>query len=256
MKTTTSSKTYLKHSPNLVNLGLTKQQVTVYLTLLHSGPSTIKTIATQINSSPQNIYRTANHLKTKKLIGILTASPFTLQALPPQLALTMLAKEKTLHFQTTAKQIAKTLSQKPTNLNSININLILGQDKIFQLGAKMAAKAKKELLIVSIGESIPPDLLLANKKAYKRGVIVRMIAHKFDNENKNILESFKKNGYQIRHYPDWGFHLAIIDSQESLLIINNPKNTKERSAVQIPNPNLSKALTNYFYTIWKKAIPV
>ena len=83
-----------------------------------------------------------------------------------------------------------------------------------------------------------------------------MIVHKNDKENKQILENFKKNGFEIRHYPDWGFHLNIYDSKKSIITVNNPQNTKERVSMEIFSLGLSKALRDYFYSVWEKATPV
>ena len=80
-----------------------------------------------------------------------------------------------------------------------------------------------------------------------------MIAHKYDETNKDILENLKKNGYKIRHYQGWGFHMAIYDQAKTILIINNPQNTSERVAMFINSPGLSKALHDYFNSVWKKA---
>jgi hypothetical protein len=71
--------------------------------------------------------------------------------------------------------------------------------------------------------------------------------------NVGVLKSFEKNGYNIKHYPDSGFHLVVYDKQISLLVVNNPENIKERSGIIITNKGLSKAFRDYFYSVWKKA---
>jgi len=80
-----------------------------------------------------------------------------------------------------------------------------------------------------------------------------MIAHKYNKENKNLLLAWKRMGMEIRHYPDWGFHLLICDGRESLLAVNNHEDTRERTGIIITNKALSKALREYFLTVWKKA---
>jgi translation initiation factor IF-2 len=113
--------------------------------------------------------------------------------------------------------------------------------------------AKLEMLVISIGEPISPNLLLSVRKARERNVSIKMIAHKYDKDNKDVLENLKKNGYEIRHHSDWGFHMAIYDQAKTLLIINNPENTSERVAMFINSSGLSKALHDYFFSVWKKA---
>ena len=82
---------------------------------------------------------------------------------------------------------------------------------------------------------------------------MKMIAHKYDEENKDLLSAWSRMGMEIRHYPDWGFHLNVCDGKESLLAANNPENTRERTGMVITSGALSKALRDYFYFVWKKA---
>jgi hypothetical protein len=117
----------------------------------------------------------------------------------------------------------------------------------------MLNKAKKEVLIISIGEQIPEEIVLGNRDAIARGVQVKMICHRYNQENKQLLESWQKMGWQIRHYPDWGFHLVVTDGINSILSVNNPKNTSERTGLEFFSSGLSRALRDYFYSVWKKA---
>jgi sugar-specific transcriptional regulator TrmB len=137
--------------------------------------------------------------------------------------------------------------------NPTDINLIYGAENIYEESAKLLDTTKQEMLVISIGEPITPNLLLAVKNAKGRGVTIKMIVHKCDEENRMVLENFKKNGYIIRHFPGWGFHMAIYDREKTLLIINNPENTSERAAMLINSEGLSGALSDYFHSTWKKA---
>lgn len=241
--------------PKLVNLGLSKQEAEIYLTLLEEGPLPAKEVAKKINILPHAVYRTTKKLESKKLVAVLKTSPLTFQTLPPQLALPSFAKEKAVYLQKEAEKTAKILAQKKSAAVPTKIDLIFSRHEIFTLFDKMVEKTKKELLIISIGEPIPQNSLLSTKRAYEKGVVIRMIAHKYDG-NREILENFKKNGWQIRHFPDWGFHLVVFDGKRSLLSVNNPKDTRERVGMQIFSEGLSKALRDYFYSVWEKAVKI
>ena len=141
-------------------------------------------------------------------------------------------------------------------MHSTNINLIYGKEPIFNLAADLLNQTQQEMAVISIGEEITPILLLAVRRARERGVIIRMVAHRHNFQNHAILKNLARNGYDIRHYPDWGFHLAVYDSSQSLLIINNPQKTDERVAVHIVSIGLSQALRDYFTSVWTKATPI
>jgi sugar-specific transcriptional regulator TrmB len=242
--------------PELVNLGLSEQEAQVYLTLVESGALSAKEIGKTINVFPHTIYRTAKKLETKKLIAILKTSPITYQVLSPQLALSLFIKDKSLMMEKKAEEIYTKLNQKQNNSFPTKIDLIIGKSEMFRQSTKMINETKKELLIISIGEPVQEDCLLAIRNSCLRGVKIKMIAHKYNKENKEILENFQKNGYEIRHYPDWGFHMVIYDADKALLAVNNPQNTEERVSMQIFSHGLTKALRDYFYSVWNKSIPI
>lgn len=243
-------------SSELVKLGLSEQEAQVYLTLVQNGALSAKEIGKTINVFPHTIYRTAKKLEIKKLITLLKTSPITYQALSPQLALSLFIKDKSLMMEKMAEEIYTKLSQKQSNSFPTKIDLIIGKSELFRQSTKMINKTKKELLIISIGEPIPEDCFLAIKNAYLREVKVKIIAHKYDKENKEVLENFKKNGYEIKHYSDSGFHMVIYDADKALLSVNNPQNTDERVSMQIFSHGLAKALRDYFYSVWNKAVPI
>jgi len=243
--------------PKLANLGLTRQEAQIYLILNEVGPMSAKEIAKNIKIFTPSVYRIIKKLEKKRLVAIFKTIPFTFQSIPPPLALSAYAKEKAIFLQKEAEETAKLfLSKETTTTNPTKINLIFGRHELFSKATEMINTLKKELLIISIGEPLPQDLLLAVNHAHKRGVIVQMITHKYNQENKEVLENFKKNGYIIRHYPDSGFHLIIYDGKQAMLAVNNPEKLEERVTMQIFSPGLSKALRDYFYSIWKKATHV
>jgi len=244
-----------KDIQNLVQLGLTKQEATIYLLLWKEKPMTAEQIAKRISCLPQAVSRSAKKLESMRLIGIGNTYPHTYQAITPSVALPSFAKTKASHLQLVAENLASRMSQTIPKLDT-TMNLIMGQEASYIYAAKLLDITNDEMLVISIGEAIPEELLLSVKRSRERGVIIRMIAQQYDEKNKEILENFKKNGYEIRHAPSKGFHLAIYDGKQSLLIISNRENIKQRAAVHIISKGLSESLRDYFYKIWEIAPPV
>ena len=242
--------------PKLANLGLTHQEAQIYLVLNEVGPMSAREIAKYIHIVAPSVYRITRKLEEKKLVAVFKTIPVTFQAIPPLLALSAYAKERAIFLQNEAEETAKLFTSKETSVNPTKIDLIFGRHELFIKAAEIINTIKEELLIISIGEPLPQNLLLAVNHAHKRGVIVQMITHKFDQNNKEVLENFKKNGYVIRHYPDSGFHLIVYDGQQAMLAVNNPEKLEERVTMQIFSQGLSKALRDYFYSVWEKAIAV
>lgn len=254
--TNTRHKIDLSLLPKLVKLGFSKQEAEIYLTLIKDGVLPAKEIASRMNILPHAVYRIIKKLEKKKLVAIITSSPLTFYVLPSELALSAYVKEKSLQLEKEAKEINTVLRSKQTPSSSTIIDIIAGKQEFFNASETLIKESKKEVLIVSIGEPSTSDLLLADKRAVERGVVVKMIAHKYDKENQEFLKNLEKNGLEIRHFPDWGFHLQIVDSEKSLLAVNNPQNPGERITVKINSTGLSKALRDYFYSVWDKSVKI
>ena len=124
---------------------------------------------------------------------------------------------------------------------------------MFSLYVTLTESATREILIVSIGESVGDEIKLANRDALERGVVIKMIAHRYDKSNKELLQNWVSMGIEVKHVQDWGFHLVVFDGEKSILSINNPNHTEERISLFIENKGLSEALRIYFFTQWKNA---
>jgi len=242
--------------PKLVKLGFSKQEGKIYLTLIKEGVLPAKEIASRMNILPHAVYRIIKKLEKKKLVAVITSAPLTFYVLPSELALSSYVKEKSLQLEKEAKEINTFLASKHTPSPSTKIDIIAGKQEFFAASEILIKESKKEILLISIGEPSTADLILAVKRAIERGVIMKVIYHKYDEENQEFIENLKKNGLEIRHFPDWGFHLQVVDGNESLLALNNPQNPEERITVKINSLGFSKALRDYFYSVWEKAIKV
>ncbi len=238
----------------LVKLGLSEQEAQIYLLLLREGPLTAKSISSHLKILPNAVYRTARKLSEKGLVSISNSSPKVFHAISPSISLLSFAKNQALAIQRQAEQFIEYLHSPPKNPTQIRV--IFGKEPTYLTTARLVSKLKKEGLFISIGEPISQDLLLAIKKATNRGVKIRLIVHKYDQTNKEIIENFKKNGIEVRHYPDWGFHLGVFDGTAVLLVVNNPQQTNERIGILIKSQGLAKAMRDYFYSVWDKATEV
>lgn len=242
--------------PNLVKLGFSKQEAQIYLVLVREGVLPAKEIALRMKILPHAVYRIIRKLESKKLITIISSSPLSFYVLPPKLALSSYVKERSIMMEKEIKEISLGLQSNKTYSNPTSIDVITGKQKMFSVSEEMIRNSKKEVLIISIGEPSTTDLILANKRAIERGVVVRFIAHKHDKENQEYLKNLEKNGFDIRHFPDWGFHMVIIDGERSLLAVNNPEKSDDRVTIKIFSQGLSKAFRDYFYSVWEKAVKI
>lgn len=242
----------MKINSHLTKLGLTVQQANIYSLLLNEGQLTAKKIAERLDILPNAVYRGLVRLDSLKLINLSSRAPLKYTIVSPEFSLSKLAKVKEFELANSLEMLIKSImpqkSAKETDLGLSSDKL-----KFFKQSEDLINKARKEVLIISIGEPSTNELILADKRAIERGVDIKFIVHKYDDENRDFLFNLQKNGLNIRYLKDWGYHLQIIDANKCLLSVNNPENTDERANILIQSKYLSKAFRDYFYLLWEKA---
>lgn len=240
----------------LQELGLTKQESRIYVSLLKENKATAKAISLSLRIPVQAVYRSCHNLNRLGFLGEQKVRPIEFIVVPEKLSIPSYIKNREKIFENITRDLFSQHNHRGEKASPTKINLIFGEKEMFDSSERSFKAAKNEILVISIGQELPPELLLAQKNAIQRGVVSRMIAHKSDRENQQVLRSFKANGIEVRHYKDGGYHMVIVDGKVAMVAVNNPKNTKERVGIEFYSESLSAALREYFYSVWEKAKPV
>jgi sugar-specific transcriptional regulator TrmB len=240
----------------LKNLGLTKQEADIYLLILEKGFLKAKDLSGLLHILPNAVYRNITRLEEKGLLLISSHAPLRYRPHPVEFALNRLVRSREKALEKSAQALLHIKGKPPTLRSETAIALSADKLRFFAEATAMIRKARKEVLIISIGEPSPPELILADTEAIKRGVTIKMIVHKYDPDNFTLLQNLKRNGLEVKHLQDWGYHLQITDGNKYLLAVNNPKNTEERANIMIQSSYLSRAFRDYFFLLWEKATPV
>lgn len=241
-----------KKSQPLVKLGLTPDEARCYEVFTSKGTLNVAKLAQLLNILPNATYRLLLKLKSKGFIVELDTHPVSYQPLPPEIAISSYAENKLSDIQKLSSLSIKQLTT-PIPSTQTHIEQLTGKRAMFIKSLEMIKKAKTEILIISIGEPVQDEIKLENIKAIDKGVNIKFIAHKYNKDNKILLQSWIKMGLEVKHLSESGYHLQIIDGKKCLLSASNPKNTDERSSVVIHSSELSNAMRNYFYSLWEKA---
>ncbi len=233
----------------LDKLGLTPDEAEIYRLLLGEGSLTAQQIADRLRILPNAVYRLTKRLVRLGFLVKLGQRPLRWQAIPPPLALdgfiaTKHAEMEKLKLRAVA-QLADQHGHSPTT-----IDIISGQPAFFEAFIKLCGQAEREVLVISIGEPVPDKLKVAVARALERQIELKFLFHRFTKDNATLLASWVNMGVQVRHYEDWGYHLAIFDGQTSILVANNPEQTTERVGMVIGSQRLSHALRDFFYVLW------
>ncbi len=242
----------LEALPELCALGLTDAESKCYQLLVTEGTTDSYQLAKKLNFFPNAVYRLMRGLVYKGFAVKLDTRPASYQPVPPMVAIEACVKQKTLEIE---EQKIHALEFLATNkpVSNTHVDLLTGKNALYAAYLQLAKAAKEEICIVSIGEPVTDEVKIVNRDALERGVAIKMIAHRYDKRNEELLRNWVKMGIEVKYVPDWGFHLVIIDKTISIISVNNPQETKERTSLIIHNEALSKALKSYFMEVWSKA---
>lgn len=238
-----------------IKLGFTKQEATLYFLIYKNGSIPARDLAFKLGVSPNSLYRSLEKLIQEKLILASEKWPKTYKAISPHYAIDLLVKNKIMEIEEGKERLISLLPV-PSNSDQTEIEIIGGSKELFDNYVNLSKRVKKEIFIISIGEEVPEEVLLANRDCLERGVKIYFIVHKYDQTNNDLLVRWKRMGVEVRYLQGQGFHLVIFDQNQSLLSASNPKNTEERTTIHIYSQAISKALSQYFNSIWEEAIPI
>ena len=243
----------MKIFDDLMSLGLKKREINIYLHLLQNQYLTVKEIADRLYVVPQAVYRPLKNLEKLGLVFKSKLDQVVFSAANPNLGLDNLFRLKSNELKKSKNEALLRLSglNKPNKISDIRV--ILGKEKMLERYVQLAKQAEREILVISIGEKVGEEILLANRDATDRGVKIMLIFQKFNQDNQSLLKSYAKMGWAVGHYPSEGYHLVVVDTQNVLLAVNNPSLTDERTTIEFNSFGLATAFREYFFTIWQKS---
>lgn len=239
----------------LVKIGLSLDEAKVYWLLVSTGSLSAAEIGKQLGVLPNAVYRLTRKLLAKKFLVQLDGWPVKFQALPPEVAITAYLEEKSRELSALKTESLQIFS-KNSSKQDTKIRLYTGKNEMFAQYTELAKDAAEEILIYSLGETVPDEIKIANRDALERGINIKFLVQVHNDKNDSLLKSWLKMGLEVRHYPQSGFHLIVFDSKRTLLAVNNPANTNERTTIFFENENFSKAMRAYFLSLWAQALPL
>jgi len=250
----------LRFDQNQLNLlkeaGLNSYESKCYLSLIVYKKLNARECSKISGIPPTKTHETLRMLEDKGLITSTDDKPKLFQVLSTEKGLEnyLLRKENIIanlrsDLKNSLKNIKTIEEHEPVREK---ILVTSGKQRQHELALNMTKNSVRELLIISRGELLPIKLLVQSKRAIKRGVRIKYIITKIE-DNEKLIQNLNKLGYNVRFFDMGEIFMAIRDRTESLLIVKNPTNVEDRICILITDSNLSKFHANYFNLVWKKA---
>jgi sugar-specific transcriptional regulator TrmB len=243
----------------LRQLGLTEYEARVYSALLKLKTATGGQIAGESKVPHGKTYESLRSLSEKGLITILSVEPKIFKLIDPKIGIKNLIERKITSFEENGKATLGAIEkiEMPRKEEAIEKLEIYsgGVQKQYELASQLMDATKKQIVVISKGERMPPSVFRKINQLVSKGIDYRLIVFQF-NGNREWVKKFLDNGVKVRHFKTGEFTLVIRDKEEVLLVIRNPKNPEDRINLLFRDTAIAAAMAVYFETIWKQAKPI
>lgn len=249
-------------------MGMTQNQIKIYLTILKKGPITVGQLAKEVGIHRANAYKLIDNLKELGMIEIILGRVNKVVAVPLDRALDILLSKEEEKLENIRKyrlrvikeMIPMMIERKVMKDSKIFARLLIGKSTYSRF-KKLVEKSEKEILqVVSArGFLFQTNIGITDvmvKKAYD-GIAVKILTEVND-YNFEMLSDLSKD-LEMRHHTRISNMLryVIVDRRYLLLKMAPPPRFLKESLVLWSNsPNLIEGLRNEFKEVWSSSLPV
>lgn len=229
---------------------LPPQAVLVYKTLLKEKELTANELGERLNIFPNTVYRVVRSLEKFGMIEKINTRPLRFRAKQAEEvvdAMLLSHREWFLNFFDTGDK------GKVKIKNDLGITFIKNRDEFVERSTQDQICAVKEVFLIISGDEVPSETILASKRAIERGVVIRVIAQRIDDDNREMLKNWEKIGMKVRYSPTIKTRITIIDLRIVYIVSYNPKDYKEGIGVRFNYPPVAAIMREMFMKKWKGA---
>ncbi len=244
----------------LDGLKLNKYEKEVILYLSNVNSADAGTIYKNTKVPQGRIYSVLQSLKIDGFVDVIPTSPkkFRIKNLKYSLKKYLESKKNDLENQMNKVESIEE-GKKSFNLdkNDPSVHIFTGRDEHINALISLRDNVKSEFLQIAPWFIGTYASNLSLHKSLKRGVNVKIIIKEITDKNRKNVKEAIAHGAEIKRFDSKDLlSLAIIDSKEFLLGVQNYDNQEERLTLLSQNKALCSSLENTFYGFWKKAKPI
>jgi len=250
----------------LTQIGLTKTQAKIYLTLLKHGMAEARALANISNTPRPLVYRTLDELQKIGLVEREINTPHNFKATPPNFGLPILMNQKLQQYKKIQEKTKIFLQKikdspiKPTPREKFKLKMYEGRQRILQIIRLNLDNTQHNLNVVSTLERwlhVVNSCSENYEKTVARVAKCRIIVEKpegdiiFPNRIKAWLE---KPNFEVRFKSTpLKTNAAIFDQNEVLISFFPSKPLAEAPVLWTNHPSFISMCQDHFEKIWKTA---
>jgi sugar-specific transcriptional regulator TrmB len=247
----------------LEDVGFTKTQAKLYMTLLGFEETDGRTISAKAKIPRQEVYRTLDELEKKGLVEKVISSPYKFKATPLDLGLQILIDKRIQHCKEiqvkTKKFLRKHQADEKNELSKPEYELIMveGRQRLMQLMKRQHETAERKVRILT---TLPRWLQILNfcfenyEEALSRGVKYQVVLEAQESEigsRANIHSLLKSQNFELRLTGSpLDTNAAIFDDREVTVNFFLSQSLAESPLVWTNHPSFISMCRDHFTAIW------
>ena len=229
---------------------LSKQTKSIYSLLLDKGPMTAEIIAKQLHIFPQAVYRSTQQLQSLGCIKQIGSHPALFYALPIKDSVdtyTLFIRSLFLNSFNNSSRVQRTPVE-----GKLVINFIDSREMMFEKALADIKNAKQEMDNLASGDELPAEIMLAQKEALDRGVIIKTLFQKRTAENETFIRVRMKMGEQIRISETLNSRIVIFDRKVVYIMSYDPSNYIKSLGIRFEYVPFGQLMYQLFLQYWKR----
>jgi len=244
----------------LLEIGLSKYESKVYLTLISEGVSTAKNISDVTGIPYGKVYEIINSLSYKGFAMILPTKPMKYRAISPYQAIQTAKKNTQEKYNKIENHFIELDQQFKKNKKFIGsktaFNIITGRSNVVNKIEEMIKKAKNNINIYCTANTLSRLVLHkeALKEAANKGIKISIAGI---TNKENLQEITSLNFCEIKHIPKTNNNLFSVDGKESMIIEPTPDDDNiiygRDFGIIASSDSFTRFLDNYFVSNFNKA---
>ncbi len=235
-----------------LKLPLSKQTRNIYSLLLAKGPMSAVDIGKDLDIFPHAVYRSTRQLESLGCINQTGKHPALFQAIPINDSVETFAMVQRDLFLST---FLKSPMNKKTSLpEDLNITFIESREMMFEKALSDINNAKEEMDNLASGDELPAEIMLAQKEALDRGVIIRTLFQKRNEENESFIEARVKMGEQIRISELLNTRIVIFDKRIVYVMSYDPSDYIKSIGVRFEYAPIGQMMYQLFLQQWENGM--
>lgn len=234
-----------------MNRALSPQSLAIYKELSSSDPMTAKDLGQQLGILPQAVYRAIKPLRDLGVAEEVGRYPRKYRARASEDSLETYLKIMQEQYIKTFLPVSNKTKNPLAQL--LQVEFIQNRKDLSQRTIEDMLHAKRKFDCIVSGHEVPPEQLLAYKKAIVRGIELRFVVQSFDEFSRYMFSNWRKLGIKVKYHPLLEARIIIIDDRIVYITSYNPKVNEEAIGVRFDYPPIAKLMQELFEKRWSQA---